>query len=127
MPYVNLPFLVHILGEFGASYGFWFRPSATLSRPQPHAHPVIRQYALLLISTNLIAGIFLFQDQPSKISCQVAGALAFYHLGPLTRAALKVGDGRRKGLREGMGGTWMHLGFHSIATAGLIWEATKLL
>ena len=127
MPYVNLPFFIHILGEFGASCGFWFRPSATLDRPQPDAHPIIRQYALLLVSTNLIAGIFLFQDQPSKISCQVAGALAFYHLGPLTRAALKVRDGQQIGFREGMGGTWIHLAFHSIATAGLIWEATKSL
>ena len=77
---LNIPFFLHILGEFGASVGFFFRPSQTLQRPQPHAHGVIRQYALLLTSTNLIAAIFLTQNHPTEISRKVAGALALYHL-----------------------------------------------
>ncbi|KAL8796335.1 MAG: hypothetical protein Q9195_001242 [Heterodermia aff. obscurata] len=88
MPF-SIPFFLHIIGEFGAATGFFLRPSQTLNRPQPDAHAVIRQYALLLTSTNLIAAIFLFQSQPTPVSTKVAGALALYHLGPLTRAGLK--------------------------------------
>lgn len=126
VPHANIPFLIHILGELIASYGFFLRPSATLTRPQPDAHAVIRQYALLLTSTNLIASIFLFQDHPSQTSCQVASALALYHLGPLTRAGYKIRNGERTGIWEGLGGAWVHAGFHSIAVGALLWEAMKL-
>ena len=124
--YFSIPFLMHILGELGASYGFFVHPSSTLLEPQPFAHPVIRQYALLLISTNLIAAIFLFQDQPSSISCRVAGALALYHLGPLTRAALKMRCGEKMGVRERLGGAWVHGVFHSVTFVALLWEAARL-
>lgn len=123
---VNLAFLLHILGEFGASISFFFRPSQTLRQPQPDAHAVIRQYALLLTSTNLIAATFLFQDRPTTVSSKVASALALYHFGPLTRAALKVRMGERMGIWEGMGGAWVHVMFHSIVLAALTWEATRL-
>ena len=106
---MNVPFFVHILGEFGASAGFFLRPSQTLRRPQPEAHAVIRQYALLLTSTNLIAAIFLFQDHATTTSTKVAGALALYHLGPLTRAVMKVWTGERMGIWEGLGGAWVHV------------------
>ena len=124
---IRIPFFLHIIGEFGAATGFFLRPSQTLNRPQPDAHAVIRQYALLLTSTNLIAAIFLFQSQPTTVSTKVAGALALYHLGPLTRAYLKARRGERMGIWEGMGGAWVHIVFHSIVTAALAWEATLLL
>jgi len=122
----NVPFFMHIFGEFGASYGFCVRPSSTLFEPQPYAHPVIRQYALLLMTTNLIAANFLFQEHPTSVSCRVAGALALYHLGPLTRAALKIHNGEKKGIWEGTGGPWVHVAFHSVTLGALVWEATTL-
>ena len=106
---INIPFLLHILGELSASAGFFLRPSQTLRKPQPEAHAVIRQYALLLTSTNLIAAIFLFQGHATVISAKVAGALALYHLGPLTRAAMKVRTGEKMGIWEGVGGAWVHV------------------
>lgn len=123
---VNTPFFLHILGECGAAAGFFLRPSQTLRQPQPDAHAVIRQYALLLICTNLIAIIFLFQDCPTTISTRVAAALALYHLGPLTRAGLKVWRGERMGVWEGLGGAWVHVVFHGLVMAALVWEATRL-
>ena len=124
---MNIPFFLHIIGEFGASAGFFLHPSQTLRQPQPDAHPVIRQYALLLTSTNLIAAIFLFQDRATTVSTRVAGALALYHLGPLTRAGLKVRACEKMGIWEGIGGAWVHVVFHSLVTAALTWEATRLL
>ena len=125
MPLVT-SFLLHILGESFAIFGFAFRPSQTLRQPQPDAHAVIRQFALLLLSTNLIAGIFLFQEKPTNISCKVAGALALYHLGPLARAAMKIYRGEKVGIREGLGGAWVHVGYHSVTMASLGWEAIAL-
>lgn len=102
--HLNVPFFFHIVGEIPASYNFLAHPSSTLPQPQPYAHPVIRQYALLLVSTNLIAGIFLFCDRPTTVSCKVAGALAIYHLGPLMRAVTKIWKGKKLGIDEGVGG-----------------------
>lgn len=126
MPHFNTPYSLHIFGEFGASYGFFVSPSSTLAQPQPYAHAVLRNYALLLTSTNLIAANFLFQERPSSLSCRTAGALALYHLGPLMRAALKIRNGERMGTWKGMGGAWVHVIFHSVTLAALGWEATKL-
>ena len=123
---ISVPFLLHIIGETGATFGFALLPSQTLRQPQPHAHAVIRQFALLLLSSNLIAAIFLFEDKPSAISCKVAGALALYHIGPFTRAALKIRNGEMMGIWEGLGGAWVHVVFHSFTAAALGWEASRL-
>lgn len=116
---------MHITGEMGASYQFFFRPSATLGESQPHAHAVIRQYALLLMSTNLIAAVFLFQEQPTSISCRIAGALALYHLGPLTRAVLKIRDENGMRVVDGLGGAWVHAIYHTTTFGLLLWESTR--
>lgn len=123
MSSIHLPFLFHIIVEFPALVGFFLRPSATLAAPQPHAHAVIRQYALLLTSTNLIAGAFLFNPS-SPLSAQVAAALALYHVGPLMRASNKIRAG--EGRRGDWGGPWLHLGVHGICAAALMGEAFQL-
>ncbi|KAL9052935.1 MAG: hypothetical protein Q9206_004110 [Seirophora lacunosa] len=56
----QLPFLFHIIVEVPASIAFFLHPSMTLSQRQGHAHAVIRQYALLLMASNLIAYAFSF-------------------------------------------------------------------
>ena len=128
MPPFNLAFFTHIILESGAACAFFRNPSFTLAQPQPHAHQVIRQYALLLISTNLIAANFLFQQQPSALSSRVAGALALYHLGPITRAALKISSGEERGSRKGelLGGAWLQASFHIIMLVMLVLEASKV-
>jgi hypothetical protein len=126
MPSIHLPFLFHIIVEFPASVGFFLRPSATLVVPQPHAHAVIRQYALLLASTNLVAGAFLFNPS-SPSSAQVAGALALYHVGPLMRAWNRIRAEERTKCEQGdWRGPWLHLGVHGICTAALMGEAFQL-
>lgn len=121
----SIPFFLHILTEMPASGGFLLRPSLTLQTPQPAAHGVIRQYALLLASSTLIAATFLFQP-PSTTSCQVAGALALYHIGPLVRALSRARAGESVGGWKGLGGPWVHAGFHSFCVAALTQEALKL-
>lgn len=112
-------FALHILVELPASLGFFFRPSATLTTPHQEAHGIIRQYALLLTSTNLIAGIFLFQS-PTPLSCQVAGALALYHVGPFARAICRIRAGEASGI---LINPWIHLVIHAICATVLFGEA----
>ena len=120
LTWAPLPFILHVVIEMPASLSFALKPSSTLLAPQPHAHPVIRQYALLLMSTNIIAGMCALHDNGAQSSNQtsglvrwVAGALALYHLGPITRA---MGRHQR---REGSDSVpwaqpWVHVLVHCL-------------
>lgn len=94
----SLPFICHIILEVPAALAFALFPSATLRSSQPDAHAVIRQYALLLVTTVVIAVIFGFgihepqavNPHVHRLERQVAGALALYHLGPMVRAGYRI-------------------------------------
>ena len=120
------PFVLHILIELPAGVAFALFPSATLSTPQPHAHPLIRQYALLLLSTNFIAAVFVFRDREtgpvshalSGVERWVAGSLALYHIGPLIRAGCRAWKGTwRK--QHCLARPWIHIIAHLVCLAGL--------
>ncbi|KAL2069576.1 hypothetical protein VTL71DRAFT_14255 [Oculimacula yallundae] len=119
MPITNLAFLIHALLELPASLNFFFRPNEQLLSPAPQAHALIRQYAVLLMSSNIVALIFAFRpvDETSR---RVAGALAVYHAAPLVRA---VGRIRASGTGYGkeFGGPWVHALLHSGALGALGW------
>lgn len=120
---ICLPFLFHLIVEVPASIGFFFYPSATLAEVQPHAHSVIRQYGLLLTSTNLVAWTFLFED-PSPLSGRVAAALGLYHVGPIVRSWTRTkGDEGTTNMRERWRGPWLHLGVHVFCAVALMGEA----
>ncbi|KAH6679038.1 hypothetical protein B0J14DRAFT_579884 [Halenospora varia] len=112
-----LPFWLHIVIELPASLNFFFRPSEQLPTPAPQAHAVIKQYAVLLLSSNLIALIFALRpiDDMSK---KVAGALAVYHLAPVFRAARRI-SGEKTQYGNGLGGPWLHFAVHGTCLAGL--------
>ena len=103
-------FALHILVEAPAALFFFFRPSQTLQSPQPHAHAVIRQYALLLMSTNIIAAA-AFLRESEEITKTIAGALALYHVGPIFRAFSRS---MRKTSGTKMGSPWGHAVFHTL-------------
>lgn len=120
---IHLPFLFHIIVELPASIGFFLYPSATLTAVQPHAHSVIRQYALLLAATNLVAWTYLFEDS-SPSSGRIAAALGVYHVGPIIRSwnRTKADEGPTR-MREGWRGPWLHLGVHVVCATALMGEA----
>lgn len=111
----RLPFYIHMLIETPASLNFFFNPSEQLLSPAPQAHAIIKQYAILLLVSNLIALIFATR-QLDRTSRNVAGALAVYHLAPLVRAVGRVGDGR---YGKGLGGPVLHVMVHGVAFLGL--------
>lgn len=113
----SIPFLLHLIIELPAAIQFTVSPSATLRIRQPHAHALIRQYALLLMASNLIAAAFVLHDRRhsecSALERAVAAALAIYHLGPLLRAMARYqnGEGENRGL---VMQPWLHLIVHFI-------------
>ncbi|KAL8832041.1 MAG: hypothetical protein Q9170_005038 [Blastenia crenularia] len=124
---IHLAFFFHILIELPASIAFLANPSMTLSQPQPHAHAVIRQYALLLMSSNIIAYTFLFRPADG-VSGAVAAALALYHVGPLVRAGYRIRSGYGGRVHEkGLGGLGprVHLIAHLIGLIALAREAVQ--
>lgn len=111
----RLPFWLHILIELPASLNFYFNPSEQLPSPAPQAHAIIRQYAVLLLVSNIIAGIFALRPL-DRTSRNVAGAFAVYHVAPLMRALSRVG---RANYGEGLGGPVVHVIVHGICFLGL--------
>lgn len=88
-----LPFVLHIMVETPAALRFLFTPDAQILHPQPDARSIVRQYAVLLFSTVLIALICLLNHR-QRISRLVAGALSIYHIAPILRAGTKLSNSR---------------------------------
>ena len=109
--------VLHLVIETTAAINFFLRPSATLSAPQPHSHGVIRQYAILLMTTNVIAAAFLNRGVYDKLSGHIAAALALYHAGPSVRAMSKI---RRGDVGEVLGGAWLHALSHLLCLVCLL-------
>lgn len=105
----QVPFLLHLLVETPACLNFLLRPGNQLEIDQPYAHAVIRQYAVLLFSTNLVALIFVLEE-PSQLSAKVAGAFAVYHIAPIFRAAARLQS--RPSPSKGKSEPLLHLTVH---------------
>jgi len=82
----SVGFLIHIFIEVPASFNFLLFPSRQLETTTPHAHAVIRQYAVLLFASVLVATVFVSRPMDDT-SGKVAAALAIYHVAPSIRAA----------------------------------------
>jgi len=109
--------ILHLAIETTAAINFFLRPSATLSIPQPHSHGVIRQYALLLLTTNIIVAAVLNRTMHDALYGQIAAALALYHGGPFVRAVSKI---RRGDSGDVLGGAWLHAFSHLLCAACLV-------
>lgn len=124
---LNPSFLIHIALEVPASLNFYLRPDHQLSAPAPQAHAVIRQYAVSLLSSSLVAAVFAFRKR-DETSAWVAAALAVYHLAPLVRAAITIARRRAERGEEGEGdlrepeGPWIRAIVHAAALGPLLWE-----
>lgn len=81
----NMAFMLHIIIEVPAAINFMVQPSKQLGIYTPHAHAIIRQYAVLLVSSILISVIFVSRPLDS-LTRNVAGSLAIYHVGPFLRS-----------------------------------------
>ncbi|KFY98700.1 hypothetical protein V498_01308 [Pseudogymnoascus sp. VKM F-4517 (FW-2822)] len=110
--FLHVAFGLHTLVETPAALNFFVIPSEELqlAAPSPCAEALIRQYALLLLCTNVIALVFLLRPV-DKVSRHVACALGLYHLGPALRAISRL-TRNEAALGTGLGGPAVHLVFH---------------
>ncbi|MCJ1274191.1 hypothetical protein MMC21_001986 [Puttea exsequens] len=106
--------LLHIVLETIAGFSFIRQPSSTLTAEQPHAHPLIRQYGLLLLLTNAIFILLFTSPTPLDLVLQqrVSGLLSFYHVGAFSRATASIAKGETGGA---LGGPWVHAAVHVVA------------
>ncbi len=109
--------VLHLIIETTAALNFFLRPSATLSISQPHSHGIIRQYALLLLTTNIIVAVVLKRAVWDAVSAQIAAALALYHVGPFLRAVSRISRGDPGDV---LGGAWLHSFSHVLCATCLV-------
>lgn len=121
-------FGLHILVETPAALDRFVNTSEELqlATPSPSAEALVRQYALLLLCSNIIALVFLLRHI-DKASRRVACTLAFYHLGPVLRAMSRL-IRNETALGTGLGGPAVNIVVHVLClvalTAGLFpWPA----
>lgn len=118
-------FLLHVIVEIPAMAGFLLSPSKTLQQNQPFAAPLIRQYGILLLCTNLLLCFILlelFHNDGFALSMRflrrVSGAVALYHPAPLWRAVNRI---RRGELSRGVfASPWSHALLHAGCLVALL-------
>ena len=123
MPFLSslpstFPFLLVILIELPPSILFLVKPDGQFPVIEPQARAVIRQYALLLQTVNLIALICCIRpvDETSRL---IAGAMSVYQVGPSIRAAFRMARGE-KWLGGSLGGPLVHFVVHVTCLASLL-------
>ena len=110
-PLFNLLLVSHTLLELPAAVTFFASPSLTLQSTSRDAHGVIRQYAALLLSMNLLLWTGLhyrrllatvlapYPVEAGRMRAAIALALAIYHVACTLRATVRVRNGETRGIR----------------------------
>lgn len=115
----KLGFLLHICIEIPAFVNFILFPSKQLGQLTPHAHPIVRQYALLLLSSIIIAACFL-PRQHDNLTSQIAASLAIYHIGPSVRSVSRLRQQARSGRRIWYSEAFLYLVVHLACGCSLL-------
>lgn len=111
-------FLLHAIIETVASANFLVFPDSQLPRAAPQAHAVIRQYGILLLCSVLIS-VLMALEPLNVLSGKMAGALALYHVGPITRAASRTFTRAESMQRTSITQPLFYLFIHSVCLATL--------
>jgi len=85
----NIAFVLHAVIETPAAMNFMLFPSRQIGSFTPQAHPLIRQYALLLLSSVLISVAFTVRPA-DDLTGMVAGCFSIYHVGPAIRSLTRL-------------------------------------
>ncbi|KPI45052.1 uncharacterized protein AB675_2557 [Cyphellophora attinorum] len=117
-PLYTSPLLHHALIELPASLQFLLLPSRQLSHHTPHAHAIIRQYALLLFCSVLVALALALSPPTTPIAQLLHGrlvcALGLYHVGPVLRSGARVLEGWKRRGTGGWGGKEVEAGIYVV-------------
>lgn len=115
----NVAFVLHAAIEIPAAINFMLFPSKQLGRNTPNAHGVIRQYALLLAVSVLIAMTFAVRPT-DDLSRTVAGYLAIYHPGPALRSCARLSRQYKRSERLLLSEAFLYLTCHLLTGAALV-------
>lgn len=115
----HIGFLFHIIIETPALFNFFVFPSKQLGTHTPHAHAVIRQYAVLILTSNLVAMSFVCRPM-DELSGKIAGALAIYHIAPSVRSIMRLKRQAREGRPLIPSEAFLYLVVHTICGAVLL-------
>ncbi|KAL6918063.1 hypothetical protein FSST1_009558 [Fusarium sambucinum] len=110
------PFLAHALIETPAALTFILKPSTQLQPLPPSAALIVQSFGGCILTTNLIALIFLRRDF-DDVAQHVALAFAFWHIWPCYRAYMRMsGYTKEEGASttKTLGGPVVHLGVHIV-------------
>jgi hypothetical protein len=121
MSFCHFSFLLHALVETPACINFLLFPDDQLPVAAPPAHAIIRQYAVLLFCSIMIAVTFAYRSTLDVTSGKVAGALAFYHIAPLVRAWSRINTHAQSDIARLplLKNPWSHFVIHSLCLGSL--------
>lgn len=125
MPY-NLCFLIHIFIEIPACINFFFFPSKQIGTHTPQAHALIRQYAVLLLSSVMLAAIFVAR-KPDDLSSKIAATLAIYHVAPSVRSVARLYRQAQARAAIFRSEAFLYLILHSICFAALLQHSWSIV
>ncbi|KAK4176826.1 hypothetical protein QBC36DRAFT_300807 [Triangularia setosa] len=127
IPLIKLPLLLHLLTEIPACLSFLLVPEAQLPRATPEATLILRNFGGLLLSTNLIALLFILRSHFDCLSALVTLCLGAYHIWPIYRAYSRLRDAKlAQGKKENekqnkvLGGPVVHFWVHIGCLAALL-------
>jgi len=130
---MSLPFLLHLLIETPAAVSFIFRPHKQLPRCSPAAVLILRQYGALLLATNLVCLVVLWEElqkeananhpPPTQRRRLLSAALGTYHAWPIHRAVARLRrdvPGDDAAAASVLGGPLLHLVAHLLCLAAFL-------
>ena len=124
----KIPFLLHAIVETVAASSFILRPGSQLSNPPIESRLVLQLVGGLLLTTNLICGVFVARPVFDNTSRLVAGSLAFWHIWPMRRAWVRLSlkkdlERTRDATPPALGGPALHLLVHALLFSILVASA----
>lgn len=123
----KLPFAIHALVETAAALSFILNPEKQLPGCNTAAKLILRQYGGLLLSTNLICLVILFEPSFTNTTRLLAAALGTYHIWPCYRAYVRISQNKEGTNKEKpvLGGPLLHLIVHLACFGMFIWTCVS--
>ncbi|KAI8965150.1 hypothetical protein F5Y11DRAFT_313991 [Daldinia sp. FL1419] len=121
----KFPFALHAFIETAAALSFIFDPEAQLPGCNTAAKLILRQYGGLLLSTNLVCLVVLFEPGFTTTTRLLAIALGTYHIWPCYRAYVRMNQNTEATDKEKpvLGGPPLHFIIHLICFMMFTWTS----
>lgn len=126
------PLILHITIETLAALSFIFQPGTQLPGATREAELILASYGGLLLTTNLVCGVFVARAGFDATAGLVSLCVGTYHAWPMWRAYARLSSRslrRVAGPSRVLGGPGVHLAVHAVCLVGLVaagWSAVGM-